>query len=324
MHPVSKAEAVSAVQRSGPAALTRRGKGGMRRAEALAGMLCVAPWALGFLLFTGGPMLFSLVLSFTRWNLLSPPKWVGLSNFQTLFVKDPLVWHSLLVTTLYAVLAVPLAVALGLLLAVLLNQRIRFLSFFRMLFYLPSVVSGVPVALLWSWIFSPNVGLLDGLLGLVGIRGPAWLFDPHTVIIAFVIMSLWGVGGSMVIYLASLQGIPPHLLEAATIDGASAWRRLVHITVPLLTPIIFFNLVTGIIGALQMFVPAYVMTQGGPNNASLMFMLYLFENAFQYFRMGYASALAWVLFLYVAVLTFLLFRFSGRWVYYEGMLKSDN
>lgn len=149
------------------------------------------------------------------------------------------------------------------------------------------------------------------------------MFDPHTVIIALVIMSLWGVGGSMIIYLAALQGIPRQLLEAAEMDGASPWRRLTAVTVPLLTPIIFFNAVMGIIGALQTFVPAYVMTQGGPNNASLMFMLYLFQNAFEYFKMGYASALAWVLFLYVGALTVLLFRFSGRWVYYEGMLKAD-
>ena len=300
---------------------TRRRTGGFHRSEQTTGILCVLPWLVGFVVFTAGPMLVSLALSFTRWNLIGHIHWAGLQNYTTALQKDPLVWHSFAVTTLFALMAVPLHVALGLGLAMLLNQKIAARSLFRMVFYLPSVVSGVAVALLWSWIFSPGFGLLDALLRLVGVHGPAWLFDPHTVLIAFVIMSLWGIGGGMIIYLAALQGVPPELLEAATVDGAAAFQRTWHIVVPLLSPVIFFNLVTGIIAAIQTFVPAYVMTGGGPNNASLFTMLYLYQNAFQYFHMGYASALAWLMFIYIVGLTLLVFRFSSAWVYYEGTLR---
>jgi multiple sugar transport system permease protein len=206
----------------------------------------------------------------------------------------------------------------GMLLAILLNQKIRFQRFVRTVYYLPSVVSGVAVALLWQWIFSPDFGLLNALLGLVGITGPAWLADEHTVIISFVIMSLWGVGAGMIIYLAGLQGIPSDLYEAAQVDGAGTMRQFWNITIPMLSPVIFFNVIIGVIAALQIFTQAYVMTNGGPHDASLFFMLYLYRNAFEFFKMGYASALAWVLFFYILALTLLVIRSSAIWVYYEG------
>lgn len=293
----------------------------MARREALWGYLCAAPWFIGFFVFTAGPMLASVVLSFTSWDLLTPPHFVGLQNYQTLFGADTSVWHSLEVTTFYAVLAVPLHTAFGMFLAILLNQNIRFQRLVRTVYYLPSVVSGVAVALLWQWIFSPDFGLLNTLLGYGGIKGPAWLADGHTVIPAFVLMSLWGVGASMIIYLAGLQGIPTDLDEAAQVDGAGTARQFWAITVPMLSPVIFFNVIMGIIAASQIFTQAYVMTDGGPHDASLFFMLYLYRNAFQYFKMGYASALAWVLFFYILAFTLLVIRSSSAWVYYEGRTR---
>jgi multiple sugar transport system permease protein len=295
-----------------------RRSGHLARREALWGLACASPWFIGFFVFTAGPMLASILLSLTSWDLLTAPHFVGLQNYQTLFGGDSSVWHSLEVTTFYTVLAVPLNTAFGLFLAILLNQKIRFQRFVRTVYYLPSVVSGVAVALLWQWIFSPDFGLLNTLLGYVGIKGPAWLADGHTVIPAFVVMSLWGVGASMIIYLAGLQGIPSDLYEAAQVDGAGTLRQFWTITIPMLSPVIFFNVIMGIIAASQIFTQAYVMTNGGPHDASLFFMLYLYRNAFEYFKMGYASALAWVLFFYILILTLFVIRSSAAWVYYEG------
>jgi multiple sugar transport system permease protein len=301
-----------------PQPRTVRRRGSLARREAVWGIACASPWFIGFFVFTAGPMLASIVLSLTSWDLLTAPHFVGLQNYQTLFGGDSSVWHSLLVTTFYAVLAVPLHTVFGLILAILLNQKIKFQRFVRTVYYLPSVVSGVAVALLWQWIFSPDFGLLNTLLGYVGIKGPAWLADEHTVILAFVVMSLWGVGAGMIIYLAGLQGIPSDLYEAAQVDGASSMRQFWNITIPMLSPVIFFNVIIGVIGALQIFTQAYVMTNGGPHDASLFFMLYLYRNAFEYFKMGYASALAWVLFFYIMALTIFVIRSSAIWVYYEG------
>jgi len=293
----------------------------MARREALWGFACASPWLVGFVVFTAGPMLSSIVLSLTSWDLITPLHFVWFQNYRTLVAGDATVWHSLAVTSFYAVLAVPLNTACGLALAILLNQQIKLQRLIRTVFYLPSVVSGVAVALLWEWIFSPDFGVLNALLGYVGIKGPAWLADPRTVIFAFVIMSLWGVGSGMIIYLAGLQGIPTDLYEAAQVDGAGSVRQFWQITVPMLSPVIFFNVIIGIIGALQTFTQAFIMTNGGPNDASLFFMLYLYRNAFQYFKMGYASALAWVLFIYIMLLTLLVIRSSAVWVYYEGRTR---
>ena len=296
-------------------------KGRMARQEALTGMVLASPWVLGFIIFLLGPMLASVYFAFTDWNLLTDPKWVGFKNFRHMIVEDPLVRQSLKVTTFYAFSAVPLRVVGGLFLAVLLNQNIKFKSFIRTIFYLPSVVSGVAVAMLWLWIFNSDFGLLNLLLRLVSIDGPAWLSDTRSVLPAFVIMSLWGVGGSMVIYLAGLQGVPSDLYEAAEVDGAGTIPRFWHITLPMISPVIFFNLIIGIIAALQIFNQAYIMTQGGPQNASLFLMLYLYFNAFEYFKMGYASSLAWLIFLYILILTLIVFRFSSQWVFYAGSVR---
>ncbi len=281
------------------------------------GWLFASPWIIGFVLWTLGPMLASFGLAFTEWDLLSPARFVGLENVRDM-LNDSLVLRSLTVTTIYAVTSVPLHIFFGMALALLLNTRIVGLRFYRTAFYLPSVLSGVAVALLWRWLFSPEFGLINTMLSYIGIQGPSWLGDERWALPSLVLMSLWGVGAGTIIYLAGLQGIPTDLYEAAEVDGARGWDRLIHITIPMMTPVLFFQLVVGIIGALQVFTQAYIMTNGGPNNATLFVILYLYRNAFQYFRMGYASALAWVLFIYILVLTLLVYRSSSSWVYYEG------
>jgi len=309
---------MSTIAASQPA---KRRRGSLQRTEAIWGIGLALPWLIGFVVWTAGPMLASIVLSLTSWDLLSPPKFVGLANYATLIGNDPSVFQSLKVTTLYAFFALPLNLALGLFVAVLLNQKVRFQSFIRTVYYLPAVVSGVAVALLWSWIFSPDFGMLNTLLSYVGITGPGWLASETWVLPSFILMSLWGVGGAMIIYLAGLQGIPTEMYEAAQVDGASDWVRFWSITIPMVSPVLLFNLIIGIIQALQEFVRAYIMTNGGPHDASLFFMLYLYRNAFEYFKMGYASSLAWVLFIYIMVLTVLVLRSSAAWVYYEGQIK---
>ena len=289
--------------------------------EALTFYFCVLPWIVGFLAFTAGPMLFSLVLTFTRWNMLTPLKFVGVQNFSKLLTADRLFWKSLGVTAYYSFASVPLNLMTGFLLAILLNQGVKGLSVYRTVFYLPSVVSGVAVALLWAWVFNPQYGVLNGILAAFGIRGPLWIYSEEWVIPSLIMMSLWGVGGSMLVYLGGLQGIPTELYEAAEIDGAGRFSRFRHVTVPMMTPVIFFSLVMGIIGSFQVFTQAFIMTEGGPNNASLFYVLYLYRNAFQYFQMGYASALAWILFVIIMVLTLAVFRSSSTWVFYQGELR---
>lgn len=287
------------------------------RQRNLEGWLFASPWVIGFILWTLGPMLASLWISFTNWDLITSPQIVGLRNYQAMF-RDDLVWQALKVTTIYAITSVPLHIAVGFSLAWLLNTNVRGMRIYRTAFYLPSVLSGVAVALLWRWLFSTEFGLFNTLLSYVGIVGPSWLGDPKWALPSLVLMSLWGVGAGAIIYLAGLQGIPTDLYEAADVDGASTWTKVRHITLPMMTPVLFFQLVTGFIAALQIFTQAFIMTSGGPNNATLFFLLYLYRNAFEYFRMGYASALAWVLFIYILVLTLVMWRTSDSWVYYEG------
>jgi len=295
----------------------RRGVSRQSVRRNLNGWLFASPWILGFILWTVGPMLASLWMAFTNWDLITTPTFVGAQNFTTMFA-DNLVWKSLQVTTIYALVSVPLQIVFGLALALLLNTNIRMLSFYRTAFYLPSVLSGVAVALLWRWLFSTEFGLFNAMLANIGIRGPSWLGDPQWALPSLILMSLWGVGAGTIIYLAGLQGIPTDLYEAAQVDGASSWTRLWNITLPMMTPVLFFQLVTGFIAALQVFTQAFIMTSGGPNNATLFYLLYIYRNAFEYFRMGYASALAWVLFIYILVLTLVVQRSSRYWVYYEG------
>lgn len=295
------------------------------RREALWAYSFISPWIVGFLLFTLGPMLASLYFSFTDYNIIHAPIWVGFKNYQRAFFGDPLFWHSLQRTIYFASLALPLGLLFGFFLAVLLNQDIPGVNVWRTIYFLPSVISGVAVALLWLRIFNPRMGFLNPFLqNVVGIDNPPrWLQDPAWAIPALVIISLWGVGGSMIIYLAGLQGIPTTLYEAAKIDGASSRQRFFHVTLPLMTPVIFYNLVIGLIGAFQYFTEVYVATSGagGPVRATLVYNLYLYQNAFKFFEMGYASALAWILFVLVLGVTLLVFKSSPMWVFYEGQVR---
>jgi len=289
--------------------------------ETLAFYLFASPWLIGLLVFTLGPMIASFLLSFADYPLIVPPKWIGLQNYIEMFTDDKLVWQSLKVTLLYSLGAIPLFLTASFLIAMLLNQRIRGITVFRTIYYLPSVISGVPVALLWLWMLNPEFGLINNLLKGIGIKGPQWFFSTTWVIPSFIIMNLWGLGVTMVIFLAGLQGIPAHLYEAAEIDGAGAWSKFRNVTLPMMSPIILFNAVIGIIDSFQIFTPAYVITNGGPANASLFYGLYLYNNAFKFFNMGYAAALAWLMFLIILILTGLVFRLTGSWVYYEGMAR---
>ncbi|HOP56178.1 MAG TPA: sugar ABC transporter permease [bacterium] len=280
--------------------------------------LCISPWIAGFLIFTAGPIVASLFFSFCNYDVVTPPNWVGIQNYKRL-ISDPLFWQSLKVTSYFSLVSVPLGIALSLIIAILLNQNIKGLTWFRTIYYMPSVISGVAVALLWMWIFNPEFGVLNFLLWkLFHIQGPAWLMSEEWVIPALIIMSLWGIGGDIVIYLAGLQGIPTELYEAAEIDGANSFNKFLNITIPMMSPVLLFTLIMGIINSFQVFTQAYVMTRGGPHYASLFYVLYIYQNAFQFFSMGYASALSWILFLIILALTFLIFKSSPLWVYYES------
>ena len=291
-------------------------KSKLARREALAFYGFISPWLIGFFAFVLYPMLASAYYSFTTYNVVEM-QWVGLQNYQELFSDDKFYW-SLWITIKYTMVAVPLGLAAALAIAVLLNQRVPMLSFWRTLYYLPAIITGVAVALLWKWILNPQYGILNYFLSLFGIPGPRWFWSEQWVIPSFWIMAIWAVGGSMVIYLAGLQGVPTALYEAAELDGANAWQRFRHITLAMISPVIMFTLVTGLIGALQIFTQVYVVSnEGGPNNASLVYVLYLFMNGFRWFRLGYASALAWMLFLIIIGLTWLMLRTSRNMVYYE-------
>lgn len=291
--------------------------------EGLIFYLCLTPWIVGFVVFVAGPMLSSIYISLTSWNIISPPRFVGLDNFVKLFTDDEDFRRSLWVTTYYTFGAVPLGLIIGLLIALLMNVKVPGITVFRTIYYLPAVVSGVAVALLWQWVFNPQMGVINGLLWAVGIKGPGWIYSEQWVIPSFILMSLWSVGSGMIIYLAGLQGVPTELYEAASIDGAGRIRQFFAITLPMISPVLFFNLISGIIASFQVFTAAFVMTQGGPNNASLFLVILLYRHAFKYFAMGYASAIAWVMFAIIMLFTLLVFRSSSAWVYYEGEVKKD-
>lgn len=285
----------------------------------LVGYLFISPWIIGFLAFTAWPFLRSIYLSFTRYNIVTPPKWVGTANYRMLLTEDELFWKSAWVTVKYAIVSVPLAIVAGVVLALLLNANVKGIAVFRTIFYLPSIVPTVATSVLFIWLLNPNIGLVNRILGLLGVEGPAWINTAPWAFYSIVLMALWGVGGSMVIYLAGLKDIPTHLYEAATLDGAGPLRKLKHITLPMLTPVIFFNLVMGIISAFQTFTQAYVITpRGGPEDSTYFYSLYLYNRAWKYLDMGYASAMAWMLFLVIVVLTALVFRTQRRWVHYGG------
>ncbi len=282
--------------------------------------LFIAPWVIGFLVFTLGAMAYSFGLSLFDTDLLSKTDFVGLGNYRQL-VGDPLFHQSLRVTLVYTAIVVPFGTVIALVLALMLNQKLRGVSIWRTVYYLPAVVSGVAVALIWNWVLNPQAGLLNQALGWFGIAGPRWFADEHWAIVGLALISLWGTGTNMLLYLAGLQSIPTELQEAARIDGAGAWRTFFAVTLPLLTPTIFFNVVINIINSFQVFTNAYVLTQGGPNNATLTLVVFLYRQSFQLFHFGYASAIAWVVFAIILVLTLLLVRSSEYWVHYEGGLR---
>ena len=300
----------------------------MARKEALEGYLFILPWLIGLVAFTLGPVLASFYLSFTAWQISAPPVFIGLDNYIEL-TTDPAMRKSLYNTLYLTVFGVPLNMLAGLAIALLMNQNVRGIGIFRTIWYLPSVLSSVAVAVLWMWILNPRFGLLNQALTLVGVKGPGWLVDPEWAKPAVILMGLWGVGGSMIIYLAGLKGIPQHLYEAAKLDGAGTLGQFRFITLPMLSPSIFFTLITNIIGSLQVFVSIAALTMGGPeaggvaraggvDDSLLVFMLYLYRQAFSFFRMGYASALAWFLAAIIMALTIFNFWLSRRWVYYES------
>lgn len=295
----------------------RRRRYGQAKTEAKWGILFALPVITGFFLWTAGPTIASFILSLARWPIVGSPEFIGLGNYIQLFGRDNLFKKSLGVTTYYALGSIPLVIIAAFIVAMLLNQKVKGQSIFRTVYYLPSVVPAVAGAVLWLWLFNPNFGLLNHILSIFGLPQLMWIYDEVQVVPSFIVMSIWAMGGTMLIFLAGLQGVPNSLFEAIEIDGGSWWDKFRHITVPMMTPVIFFNLVMGIIGSFQIFNQAYVMTDGGPNNASLFFVYYLYLNAFRYGKMGYACALAWILFLTILGLTLIVFKSSSYWVFYE-------
>ena len=288
------------------------------RREALEAYLSISPWLIGFLLFNLGPILASVYFSFTQWTIVRPPVWVGLDNYIRMFTRDPLFWQALKVTSLFVLMSLPLKLVCGVALSLLLNLKVRGMNIYRTIFYFPAVISGVAVSLMWMWLLQPETGVINTLLDMIGIKGPGWFWDPQWALPSVALMSVWSVGGSAVIYLAGLQNIPPHLYEAAEIDGAGRWQRFWRITIPLLTPTLFFQLIIEMIGSFKVFTQAFVITQGGPVKATYFYLFYFYEEAFRNFNMGYASALALVLMIIILAATIFLNYTSERWVYYEA------
>lgn len=292
-----------------------------QKVENAKGFAFIAPYLIGFTLFTALPLIFSFFSSFTYYNITAVQKWYGFRNFINLFTKDPYFWKSLYNTWWYVVVSVPLAIIFAMALSLLMNMKsVKGLRYFRTVYYLPSVLSGVAVFLLWQWILDPNAGLLNNGLSLLGIKGPAWLFDPQWTKPSLVLMKLWGVGGNTIILLSSLQSVPQDLYDAGAVDGATGVKRFLHITLPMISPTLFFLMVTGISGAFQVFDSAYIMADGtgGPNNSLLFYNLYLFNSAIKDQQMGLASAMAWILFAIIMAITIVQMIGSKKWVHYEG------
>lgn len=294
----------------------------LRQHEALAGYLLLSPWLLGIILFVAGPMATSAVLSFTKYDIVRTPEWIGLKNFVDIFTRDRLFWPSMRLTFQYALILVPFALVGSLLAALSLNQALKGTALYRTFFFLPHLTPIVAAAVLWGWLFNPDVGPINHLLRTWFDMAdpPGWFRSPQWAFWGLIIMAMWGAigGNSMLIFLAGLQGVPQELYEAASIDGAGAATKFWNITLPMLTPTIFFNMVLGIIGALKVFAAAFVATEGGPAYATWFYALHIYTRAFKYFEMGYASALAWIFFFIMLVLTWIQFQGSKRWVYYAG------
>ena len=297
------------------------------RRNLIAGILFASPWIVGFCLFTLYPLVSSFYYSFTNYDVLQPPRWIGLNNYKTIFTGDALIATSLYNTFYFVVFTVPLSTVLGIAMAMLLNLRVRGMAAYRTIYYLPAIVPAVAGTILWLWLLDPTHGIFNLVLAHLGLPTLGWFSDPTWSKPSLILISLWGVGQSVVIYLAGLQGVPQHLYEAAAIDGAGWWRKTWHVTLPRLSPVIFFNVVIGLIGGFTYFTQAFVVGNavsnavGAPLNSTLFYALYLWQNAFAYLEMGYASAMAWLLVLIILICTLIIFRSSRWWVYYEGGLR---
>ncbi len=301
-----------------PGVTTRRPFLTASRRSLITGLLFISPWIVGFFAFTAYPIIASLYYSFTLYDIINPPTWVGLRNFQIMFTTDPTFGTALFNTVYFVVLGLPIAIVVSFLLAGLLNNQIVGRPTFRTIFFLPSIFPVVAVAMVWLWLYNPNYGLINSTLAGLGLHVVPFLSDPSIAKLSLIVMAVWGQGGSIVIFLAALQDVPREMYDAAKVDGANGFQRFVNITVPLCTPSILFVLITGLIGWFQYFTPVYIMTQGGPLQSTNVYAYYLFQSAFQFFTMGYASALAWVLFVIIVIFTYVTFRTSARWVYYSG------
>jgi multiple sugar transport system permease protein len=289
-----------------------------RKRESREFFLYTSPWTIGFILLVLGPMIASILISFTNWDVITSPQWVGLNNYKNILFEDPFFWKSVRVTLAFTLILVPIQLTLSLLVAILLNQKVIAMPFFRTMFYLPTVLPVVASSMLWMWIFYPQ-GLLNFFLSIFGIPRQEFLTNEALALPSIILMSLWGsFGTSMIIFLAGLQGIPRTLYEAADLDGAGTWQKFKRITFPMLSPVIFFNFVMGVIGTFQVFTQGYLLTDGKPNNSTLFYVLYIYRKAFEYLEMGPASAMAWVLFIVIMCVTALILRSSSYWVYYEG------
>jgi multiple sugar transport system permease protein len=282
------------------------------------GFFFILPWVLGFILFTFIPLISALYLGFTDSNSITTPKFIGFKNYINLFHDNEFI-SSLVVTVKYAIFAIPLGILSSMTLATLLNSKIKGVYLFRTILYLPAVASGVSISLLWRWILDKNLGLLNLILSKVGIDGPGWLSEPNWVLPSYVLIALWGAGGGMLTYLAGLQDVPRSLYESAEIDGAGWFKKFIKITVPMLSPVIFYNVIMGLVGSFRKFSDAYII--GGAGNQGRFYMIYLYENAFNYFKMGYATAMAWILFLIILALSLLTFKSSSLWVFYNSSDK---
>ncbi|MDD3460919.1 hypothetical protein KU43_07185 [Mesotoga sp. SC_NapDC2] len=291
-----------------------------RAREARMGLLFLSPWLIGLAVFTAYPIIASLYFSFTYYSGLSSPRWAGLDNYVQLF-RDSLFWKSIYNTLYLAIIGIPLAQILSILVALLLNTKVRFLAIFRTLYFLPSIVPAVATALLWKWFLNPQFGPVNLLLERIGLPTPGWLTDPLWSKPALILTSIWGVGGAMVIYLAGLQNIPSELYEAAELDGAGRIAAFTKITLPMLSPVILFNVVMGIINSFQSFTSVFIMTAGGPENSTLVYALSIYKNGFQFYKMGYASAMAWILLVMTSVAIFFVFKFFGKYGYFGGVDK---
>ncbi|MBA9028141.1 carbohydrate ABC transporter permease [Peribacillus huizhouensis] len=283
--------------------------------------LFILPWIIGFLVFTLGPLGSSLIMSLFDWPITGEAKFIGLNNFTKMFTADPQFYDSLVITFKFAAIFVPLNLISALVLALLITQPVKGVKIFRTIFYLPAVVSGVAVSIIWGWIFNSEFGVLNYLLSLIGIEGPSWLIDPKWAIVTIVIASAWGVGTMMLIFYTDIKGIPPELYEAASIDGAGPLRQFFNITIPTITPTILFNVITSVIAALQQLTLVLLLTGGGPLKSTYFYGLFVYNNAFKHHQLGYASANAWFMFIIILILTMLIFKSSSTWVFYEAEMK---